>query len=297
MNENKIVKEKKGNPGLIILIVFLSILVIGLSCYLVFGKFIGNTNNENNKTAEKTENKKKEETKKMISKIDESKKWVYDAEYEKNVDAEEYTTTFGNTYYAKDIVVPYVNINSDDAKAANDEIKEAFDEIIKRYNNGVEAKVTYIDICNYETNINNNVLSLIFTYGFGGTSVVHPIYMAYNFNLETGKELTYEETYKLAGFTKDTIQKAAEEAIKEKVTEETKDYPYFNDEKGFDYYLNNSINNYNNSVNEKKIIDKYTINEIEYFLSTDNKLNIIVTLNLPVDTMHFDTVITLNNEQ
>lgn len=297
MNENKIVKEKKGNPGLIILIVFLSILVIGLSCYLVFGKFIGNTNNENNKTAEKTENKKKEETKKMISKIDESKKWVYDAEYEKNVDVEEYTTTFGNTYYAKDIVVPYVNINSDDAKAANDEIKEAFDEIIKRYNNGVEAKVTYIDICNYETNINNNVLSLIFTYGFGGTSVVHPIYMAYNFNLETGKELTYEETYKLAGFTKDTIQKAAEEAIKEKVTEETKDYPYFNDEKGFDYYLNNSINNYNNSVNEKKIIDKYTINEIEYFLSTDNKLNIIVTLNLPVDTMHFDTVITLNNEQ
>ncbi len=46
-----------------------------------------------------------------VTKIDDTKDWVYDAEYQKNVKADSYATPF-HTYYAKDIVVPYININS-----------------------------------------------------------------------------------------------------------------------------------------------------------------------------------------
>ena len=63
--------------------------------------------------------------------INNDKEWIYDAEYTKTVNASSYKTQSG-TYYAKDIIVPYINIKSDYATSANNEIKKVFDDAINK---------------------------------------------------------------------------------------------------------------------------------------------------------------------
>ena len=46
---------------------------------------------------------------------DSTKDYVYDASYENDGIVESYNTYY-NTYFLKDIVVPFININSDDAR-------------------------------------------------------------------------------------------------------------------------------------------------------------------------------------
>lgn len=234
----------------------------------------------------------------VASKIDSNKDWVYAAEYEKNIEAESYTTEFEETYYASDIVVPYININSDDAKSANEEIKMVFDDAIKIFNEGTNDGLSYVDECNYESYVDDNILSVLITYGTGATSVVHPSYYAYNFDLKTGNKLTYEDVYQIAGFSTAEIESKVEEAIINKMKEMLADFSEdalndvisfyepenTSDISGFEFLKNRGVNEYKNSVNT---------NSLRYFLSTDGKLNIIVTLSIPADTGEFDTIITI----
>lgn len=221
-----------------------------------------------------------------VTKIDDTKDWVYDAEYQKNVKADSYATPF-HTYYAKDIVVPYININSTYANKVNTEIKNIFDKVIDNYNEGVETERTYVKECDYKKYINNDNLSVILTYGIGATSVVHPVSYTYNINLKTGKKLSYQEIYSMAGFTATNIDSRVKEAITKVMTDEMSVFTPDNYPDGttFDTYNNKSISNYKKSVKN---------NTISYFLSENNKLNIIVTLNMPVDTEEFDTIISID---
>ena len=89
-----------------------------------------------NTTNNNTTNNNAVETK-TGKKIDESKPWVYDAEYLKDKEEKvktnkENSLTFKST---EQIKLPYININSEDARIANDEIKvfeeKAYENVIK----------------------------------------------------------------------------------------------------------------------------------------------------------------------
>lgn len=223
------------------------------------------------------------ETKTTVSKLDDNKDLVCDAEYKKEVKAESYVA-WDITYYSRDIVVPYININSTYASESNKEIKTVFDDAIKTFNEGVNDKTTYVDKCNYRKYTKDNCLSVILTYGTGATDVVIPDYYTYNFNLENGTELSYEDVYKICGFTESNIDSKVEEAITREMKEKLKDYGEYPKGTNFDTYNNQSINNYKKSVEEKTI---------KYCLSEEGKLNVVVVLNIPAGAGEFNTLITV----
>lgn len=251
--EEKVVTKTSG--GIKFLIVLLCLIILGLGGYLVYDKCIKKSDN-----TPKTEEKTKKETTKTVKKVDESKEYVYDADYEKNVDADSYTTNYNETYYAKDIVVPYINIKTEDATSANTKIKEVFDNAIKRYNDGVNNKTTVVD-CNYTKYINNDYLSVLLKFGVGGTDVMYPDYYSYSFNLKTGKKLSYEDVYKLAGFDSSNIESKVEESIKLEMKNNNSNIE--------DEWINKSIENYKEALNN---------NTLEYALSENGELNIVVAV-------------------
>lgn len=137
---------------------------------------------------------------------------VYDAEYEKNVNADSYSTSY-NSYYAKDIVVPFININSSYAILSNNEIKNVFNDAINAYNKGISDKMTYVDTCNYNKYINNDILSVLLTLSIGATDIVRPNYYIYNIDLKTGYKLSYKDVYSFAGFDSNDINAKVEKQL------------------------------------------------------------------------------------
>lgn len=249
--------------------------------YIVYESFIKdnnkNNNNNNNNNNGNTIKEDIPKTDNTVSKINNDKEWIYDAEYTKTVNASSYKTQSG-TYYAKDIIVPYINIKSDYATSANNEIKKVFDDAINKYNEGIKDKLTYVDPCNYKKYITSNYASVILSYGVGATDVVHPKYYAYNIDLKIGNKLSYKEVYETLGFNSSNIDSKVETAITNTMKEKLKN---FSDDE-IKEYNTKSINNYKNSVNDNSLI---------YFISEDGKLNVVVKLIIPASTGEFDTII------
>lgn len=275
-------EKQKKNTGLYILIIILCVLVLALGRYIIYDK-----NNKNNINSQpNNESNSNTNTINLISKLDSTKDWVYDAEYTKEVNADSYST-YNVIHYAKDIIVPYINVSSSYANTSNSDIKKVFDDAIKNYNTGVNDKMTYIDECNYQKYVNDNILSVILTYGVGTTDVINPKYYTYNIDLKTGNQLSYEETYKTLGLNSSDVSSKVQNAITNVMKEKMKDFGYPNnypEGTNFDTYNNESINNYKNSVSN---------NTLKYFLSADGKLNVIVKLSIPAGTGEFDTIITV----
>ena len=217
-----------------------------------------------------------------VSKLDNNKDYVYDAEYTKNVKEESYS--IDKTYYAKDIVVPFININSNYASKSNSEIKNVFDEAISTYNEGVSNKIVYVDECNYKKYVTSDTASIILTYTTGGTDLPVSGYYTYNINLKDGSELSYENVYKIAGLNSTNIESKVETAITNVLKEKLSNFASDNYPSGtnFDTYKKQSIDNYKNS---------FSNNTLKYFISENGKLNIIVTLSIPAGRGNFDTII------
>ena len=280
-------EQRKKNTGLYIFDVILCVLVLALGGYILYDKILTNKDT----TTEKEDNQTNSNP--SVSKLDNTKDWVYDAEYPKNITVDSYST-LEKTFYANDIVVPYINVNSSYAKTANNEIKEVLNRAIQSYNEGANGGIKYVDQCVYRKYFTDNNLSVVLTYGVGSTDVVHPEYYTYNVNLKDGNQLSYEEVYKLAGLNSSTIDSQVESAITKVMQDKLKDFKdpqtdtgdgaYYPDGTNFDTYNNESISNYKNSVSS---------NTLKYFLSSDGKLNIIVQLNIPTGTGEVDTIITV----
>lgn len=271
--------ESNKNSKLYIAIAFLGVVILGLGGYIVYDKLYS-PKNSNNKSQEA--NNQKETM--LVSKVYKDNDWVYDAEYEKKVTSD-YYSLYNETFYAKDIVVPYINVESDYANNANNEIKKVLDDAVENYNEGASGEFSYIDECNYKYYLNNDGLSVILTYGVGSTDVVHPNYYIYNIDLKTGEELSYKDIYAIAGFNDNNIEAKAESAITEIMHEKMKDFDYpedYPEGTDFDTYNNESIKNYKESVEN---------NTIKYFLSSNKQLNVVVKLSIPAGQGFFDTII------
>jgi len=256
------------NTGTKVVNIILIILVLGLSGYLVYDKLISKDNNKN-----ETNNSSENET--VTLKLDESMEYVYDAKYDANVTKDSYSIG-EKTYYVKDIVVPYININSEYARKSNEEIKKVFDNAIAKYSEGVENNSSYVDECVYKKNISNDFASVVLTYSVGRTDIPVQSYYTYNIDLKNGNKLSYKQVYEKLGFTSDNIDTKVGESIKK--------------------YMNDKYSDLINSDNIDKSIQNYEVSvsegTIKYFVD-NNKLNIIVTINIPAGRENYDKVITI----
>lgn len=225
---------------------------------------------------------------------DSTKDYVYDASYENDGIVESYNTYY-NTYFLKDIVVPFININSDDARKVNDEIRGVYNSAIDIYKKGIDDGMSYVDDCSYKYYINGDIISIVLTYGHGATDVVRPDYYIYNFNLKTGKLVSYNDVYSFVGFNSDDINDSVKNLItnimQEKLNgtkdpaKETGDGAYYPEGTNFDTYNDKSYENYLNSIND---------GTIKYFIDSNKKLNVVVTLSIPAGAGRFNTIITVD---
>lgn len=226
VNQKETKNSKKGKVKTIVLmiIVLVLVLIIGVLCGLFFS---GNGDKVTNIINQVTENKEENKTSK---KIDENKPWVYDADYIKDKEDKTKTSNLTTSSFkaSEEIKLPYININSDDAKKINDEIKGLFDKAYNEFGDLIEmtdyatGKKTYnensfsytgYDYAVYE---NNNIVSIVIT----KTYIVVPgdittSYITYNFDLDTLKLLKVDDVLKSYSFdSKSDLNQKLQIAIK-----------------------------------------------------------------------------------
>ncbi len=272
-------ETSKNNHVLIMFLMFFILLSLALGGYIFYDKFVPKENAKPNE--EQPIEELKEE---LVNKINNSKYWIYDADYEKDVLADFYI--INEPIYAEDIKVPFINIDSNYASLANQEIKKVFDIVIDAYNEGVQNELTHVDI-DYQKYIDNDMVSTALWYSIKETAVVNPNYYTYNVDLKTGKEMSFEEVYQKCGFTKDNIDDKVKENITSMMKDRLKNFidEYYPQGTNFDTYNNESIENYLTSIKN---------NTLQYFIDENGILSIIVRLSIPVEMGYFDTVIKLD---
>ena len=178
------------------------------------------------------------------------KPWVYDAEYEIPTDVESYTT-FNELIQVSDLVVPYINIDSPDAKSANEELYGVYEELISRFNENARTSEEYegsgYSVSDYEAYVLDTAVSVLVKQTSGGTDVPWYVYYSYSFSLDDGHLLTYEEACEIAGITPEQAGETVENNIRESTLKDFSDVP------DIETYISQSIDNYEASVSDGSI--------------------------------------------
>lgn len=269
---------EKKNTGLIVLVVILCLLVGGLGGYIICDKVINKENDIDNNVVKDI-------------RIDTEKDYVYDADYSYDNKYTEFVRKDGNDevinidsyglsvsgrigkQYLSDLKVPYLNINSDYAKASNEEIKKKYIEYTKRFDACAEIDqdkaVSCSQILTYKTFKYNDILSVVIISSIQATSKWVLNYNIYNIDLTSGKEIKYSDMVSTLGYDNDTLLDEEKELLKNKMNELW----------GTDFDLNTSCfaedkNCYNtaNKMLETSIND----GSILYFVNDNGNLNILV---------------------
>lgn len=244
-------------------------------------------------------NEKNDINKEKSIKIDDSKNYVYDANYK--YDGQQFTeykrydddsrdeiddilkfilkTSFNNL---SDLKAPYINIKSDDTTKVNDEIKNIYLEKLKLFDKcALENKEKtdfpscsiMFDYRNFES---KDIISIVVGTSTQSTSVPFTTYYTYNFDKKTGKLLKYDEVLSKLGYTKDSVLEKVKSSIKGRMNEKltfisdlTTGCPNSNSysEKPNCYEISYAI--YNNSVSE---------NKLSFFVNNEGNLGIITPL-------------------
>lgn len=256
--------EKQKNKVLIVLVIVLLFVILGLGGYIVYDKVLNKNQIENNNsnTQNYNGNSGNKNNSNLALKIDSTKDWVYDADYNLPTNKDSYYgfSDHSKLIKASDLIVPYININSSDAKTANQEIYKLYEQLINKFNENLKEEIWFTTV-EYSSNINNDIISIMIKTTSAGTSTPLYEYYTYNFDVTNGNILSYQDAYKLVNINDSTIENVVEQKIKN----ELKDYP----QSSYEEALNGSIDNYKKSVNDKSI---------KYYFDSTGKLNVIVTL-------------------
>lgn len=269
---------EKKNTGLIVLVVILCLLVGGLGGYIICDKVINKDNDIDNNVVKDI-------------RINTEKDYVYDADYSYDNKYTEFVRKNGNDkvinidryglsvsgrigkQYLSDLKVPYLNINSDYAKASNEKIKKKYIEYAKRFDACAEIDqdkaVSCSQILTYKTFKYNNILSVVIISSIQATSKWVLDYNIYNIDLTSGKEIKYSDMVSTLGYDNDTLLDKEKELLKNKMNELW----------GTDFDLNTLCfaedkNCYNiaNKMLETSIND----GSVLYFVNDNGNLNILV---------------------
>ena len=262
---------EKKNTGLIVLVVILCLLVGGLGGYIICDKVINKDNDIDNNVVKDI-------------RINTEKDYVYDADYSYDNKYTEFVRKNGNDkvinidryglsvsgrigkQYLSDLKVPYLNINSDYAKASNEEYAKRFDACAEI---DQDKAVSCSQILTYKTFKYNNILSVVIISSIQATSKWVLDYNIYNIDLTSGKEIKYSDMVSTLGYDNDTLLDKEKELLKNKMNELW----------GTDFDLNTLCfaedkNCYNiaNKMLETSIND----GSVLYFVNDNGNLNILV---------------------
>lgn len=191
-------KAKKIIAGVACVVVVAGVITgVALSRTKIFSK---NDSSNNNTTSSNnsTEQNNTIETK-TTQKIDESKPWVYDADYGKDNEEKKLKPQYSNEVYSTiDMLrIPYININSDDAQNVNNELKNLYEELYNSFGKNGETVME----SSYTVYTHSNILSIVIKIDSGvlNGGKTHK-YKTYNFNLETLKKADMFEVAQKCGF-------------------------------------------------------------------------------------------------
>lgn len=160
------------------------------------------------------------ETEIEFSKIDEAKEWIHDADYNLPTNKESYyPQNYENKIIkASDLIVPYINMNSKDAKKVNQEIYILYKDLINRFNLNLKEEIWFTTVT-YKTYTNGNIISIIITTETAGTAPAIYEYYTYNFDLNNGKLLNYYDILSKLGYNKEQTITKTQDLLKNKMDE------------------------------------------------------------------------------
>ncbi len=307
-NINNNLENKKSNAFVIIILILIILGAIALVCYLFLSKNKLENNNQSDISVEKNS-----------IKLDNTKDYVYDAEYKYNSKYYRYARVSkdastdkklvtnenvtlkdeylkvneddipfqvnNNVQYLKDLKVPYININSDDAKKVNQELENLYMEYAEEFDESATPDIGIMThlLLNYKKYTNGNVISIVVVDGAQATAPWYFQYHTYNFDITTGKLLSYKDVYTKAGIKESDIDKKTETAITNKLKEkynlykldEVKDIK----EAKFDYLLKESLANYKKELQN---------NTFKYYLGENGKLFVLPLYDLPIENQYYN---------
>lgn len=268
--------NKKGNN---LIIITLSIIVV---CLIIFISllFTGVIKLENIISSDNKSQNNKEES----IKLDSSKEYVYDANYKYENQSTEYVREFDeNTTeskvtknnnaipvekttgkeYLKELVVPYININSSDASKINSELKNVYIENAKSFDLCALDR-SCSQILTYKTYSYNNILSVVVISAIQSTSPWLFDYKTYNIDLKTGNLLDFSTFLEKANYEHDTFLVNIKNSVKNKMDE---------------LYGSNSSNSncFSKASYDKayELLDTSFDNNSMYFIDNDGNINVL----------------------
>ena len=207
----------KSKKGLFIALGVLLVLVIAVVAVLLIVKPFEKEEKESNSNSSSN-------TTQVAKKVDDSKDWIYDATYDYDrthpgdytkkryeilMELGDYVINNPNTgNYYDDVKVPYINIDSEDAKKVNSQMQKLYEKAMDSIEEGIEEcdpnAAIIDDYPNCTDGVNDvasylvgykvlqsektNTISLIVSWKFSfSTSVSYPTLYVYVFDLDTGK--------------------------------------------------------------------------------------------------------------
>ncbi len=183
---------------------------IGITCVAILGGSITAVilnkdkifKSDQNTIVQIQNNNQEYEENNQSKKIEEDKGWVYDADYcndntVKTIDEEYYDLTKSN----EELMVPFININSQAANEVNEKIKNIYDKAYEEFGQeNTNGTVNYRGL-EYQYYINGNILSIVITRKVAVVNSGLDKYLyTYNFNIDTLEIASLEEVYKECGF-------------------------------------------------------------------------------------------------
>lgn len=160
--------------------------------------------------------KKDNETNIQNNKVNPGEELVYDAEYmiEEFKDKSYVSQTMEKEYSLKDINLPYINLNSDDAKKANENISNLFVEMAEIFKQELNGAQTWYNTAGYNVYQTSDFLSVVIKTEYGGTSEPNIKYFTYNFDLTTFKAVTFKDYLKYINIDNANVERQVNNMIR-----------------------------------------------------------------------------------
>lgn len=148
-------------------------------------------------------------TSEEAEKIDADKDYIY-TNYEK--------TEVNSGNYEIDVKIPVININSEEIKSYNEDIKQVFQDKAESILNGGSNRSVYS--VDYEAFLNNNILSIVIRSTLKeGSNPQREIIQTYCYNIKEMKKVEFSDIMTLKNLDTNTVQEKIRKQIQGKQEE------------------------------------------------------------------------------
>ena len=148
-------------------------------------------------------------TSEEAEKIDADKDYIY-TNYEK--------TEVNSGNYEIDVKIPVININSEEIKSYNEDIKQVFQDKAESMLNGGSNRAVYS--VDYEAFLNNNILSVVIRSTLKeGSNPQRVIIQTYCYNIKEMKKVEFSDIMTLKNLDTNTVQEKIRKQIQGKQEE------------------------------------------------------------------------------